>query len=269
MKWIKKDLKEIIEKYLEGNDFHKPLMIIVRTNHGSSNPIVDDCHDWMVEDLKAFWFQESPTYGLGYLSNYKIERIADHPDIQIPIYSDAYKAEVLLYHRWLSQLEPQHLEYVVAISRTLQKPTICLINDYIYDACGKEKQKLSDFNVIFYNGDMSITDWRDWLDFISSKKELLPEIEEFVKNELETVNDSKQSIERCPWLITSSLFPRILVKINANFKIFEHKYGALSSFPREKIIGAGWSIDSKDTGERIADFIEKKNPQPTRTPKYC
>lgn len=78
MKWIKNDLKEIIEKYLEGNDFHKPLMIIVRTNHGSSNPIVDDCHDWMVEDLKAFWFQESPTYGLGYLSNYKIERIADH-----------------------------------------------------------------------------------------------------------------------------------------------------------------------------------------------
>lgn len=99
MKWIKKDLKETIEKYLEGNDFHKPLMIIVRTNHGSSNPIVDDCHDWMVEDLKAFWFQESPMYGLGYLSKYKIERIADHPDIQIPIYSGAYKAEVLLYHR--------------------------------------------------------------------------------------------------------------------------------------------------------------------------
>ena len=124
MKWIKKDLKETIEKYLEGTDFHKPLMIIVRTNHGSSNPIVDDCHDWMVEDLKAFWFQESPMHGLGYLSKYKIERIADHPDIQIPIYSGAYKAEVLLYHRWLSQLEPQHLEYAVTISRTLQKPTI-------------------------------------------------------------------------------------------------------------------------------------------------
>lgn len=105
---------------------------------------------------------------------------------------------------------------------------------------------------------MSITDWRDWLDFISSKKELLPEIEEFVKNELETVNDSTQSIERCPWIITSRLFPRLLERINATYKLYEDEYGALSSFPRKLIISIGWGLDRKETGERIADFIEKE-----------
>ena len=77
MERIKKDLKEIIVKFVEDNDFHKPLMIIVRTNHGSSNPIVDDCRDWMVNNLKAFCFQGSPLHGHRYfVNNDKIERVA-------------------------------------------------------------------------------------------------------------------------------------------------------------------------------------------------
>ena len=155
MGWIKKDLKEIIMNFVEGNDFHKPLMIIVRTrHHGDSNSVVDDCRAWMVENLKAFCFQGSPLHGHKYfVNNDKIERIADHPELlsQTIIPSGADKAEVLLYHRFLQQLEPQYLEYAVALSRKLHKPTVCLINDYIYDACEKEKLELSDFNVIFYN----------------------------------------------------------------------------------------------------------------------
>lgn len=267
MERIKKDLKEIIVKFVEDNDFHKPLMIIVRTNHGSSNPVVDDCRDWMVNNLKAFCFQGSPLHGHRYfVNNDKIERIADHPELlsQTLIPSGADKAHVLLYHRWLQQLEPQYLEYAVAISRTLQKPTVCLINDYEYDACEKEKLELSDFNVLFYNGDMSISYWKDWLDSISSKKELLPEIEEFVKNELETANDSTSSSESGPWIIASKLSPRLIEKIDTLLRIHikcnKEGYISLSSMPRSKIIKCVWSVigfNGKDEGERIADFVEE------------
>ncbi len=166
MKWIKKNLKEIIMNYVKGNDFHKPLMIIVRSKNGSSNPVVDDCRDWMVDNYNTFCFQSSPLHGHEcFANNGRIERISDHPELlsQTVIPLGAEKAQVLLYHRWVQQLEPQYLEYAVAISRTLQKPTICLINDYEYDVYEKEKLELSDFIVLFYNGDMDISDWKDWL----------------------------------------------------------------------------------------------------------
>lgn len=167
MKWINKDLKEIILNYIQKNDFEKPLMIVVTSKQGMSNPVVDDCRDWMIEELSAFSFQGHPLKqgNKHFLNGDKIERIEDHQElldsVLIPIGAD--EAKVLLYHRFIDQLNPQHLEYVVALSRKLHKPTICLMNDY---EIGEGSVNFPDFEVVFYDGDMKQTDWKDWLDWI-------------------------------------------------------------------------------------------------------
>lgn len=168
MKWIKKDLKEIILNYIQKKDFEKPLMIVVTSKHGMSNPVVDDCRDWMIEELNAFSFQGHPLKQGNdhFLNGDKIERIEDHQElldsVLIP-YGVDEKNEVLLYHRGFDQLNPQHLEYVVALCRKLQKPTICLINDY---EVGERSVNFPDFEVVFYDGDMKQTDIEDWLEWI-------------------------------------------------------------------------------------------------------
>ena len=89
-------------------------------------------------------------------------------------------------------------------------------------------------------------------------------IEEFVKNELETANDSTSSSESCPWIIASKLSPRLIEIIDSllrmHIKCNKEGYISLSSMPRSKIIKCVWSVigfNGKDEGERIADFVEE------------
>ena len=156
MERIKNDFKEIILKFIEENDFAKPLMIVFTSKYGSSNPSVDNCGEWLKNTFNVFFIRNNPLYGHDYFINYDtIERIEDHPELQnsAVIPEGADKAQLLIYFRMIDQLNPQHLAYAVALSKWLQKPTICLVNDYYYNGLNKEEEKaiiLSNFVVLFY-----------------------------------------------------------------------------------------------------------------------
>ena len=139
MEWIKKDLKEIIENYINGKNYAKPLMLVVTSDGeiGMSNATVDDCRNWLVENYNTYNTDATP--------------------------EAADKAQVLLYYRWIDQLNSEYLKYAVNLCRKLQKPTICLINDYEYNKYAEGELDLSDFEVVLCNGDMTPTDLENWL----------------------------------------------------------------------------------------------------------
>lgn len=156
MIWImKEDLKEIISNYVAKGKFTKPLMIVATSKHISSNDIVDECKSWISEKYKVYHLQGHP-FKQGnkfFFIDGKTERIIDHPEIlnSVIVPSGAEESQLLLYHRYLEQLDPQHLEYVVALSYKIQKPAICLINDYSYAKYKDEGLNLSSFEICIYD----------------------------------------------------------------------------------------------------------------------
>jgi hypothetical protein len=155
---MKDDLKDVITNYING-EFKKPLMIVVYPEHPgkSSNTIVDECRNWIGETYKKCHIMGHPLkLGNKYcIVDGKMEKISDHPELMNSLilpgeYNE--NTQIFEYYRYVSQLEKEHLEYVVALFNKLKLPCICLINDYNYE---KQKQKgdvdLSDFDVVLYN----------------------------------------------------------------------------------------------------------------------
>lgn len=162
-KHMKDNLKEVISNYING-ELKKPLMIVVYPEHPekSSNSIVDDCRKWIDENYRKCHIMGHPfKQGNKYcIVNGKTEKITDHPELHNSvILPDGYneQTQLFLYYRYESQLEKEHLEYVVALFNKLKLPCICLINDYSYE---KQKQNgnldLSDFDVVLYNNNETI-----------------------------------------------------------------------------------------------------------------
>ena len=135
--FMKEDLKEIISNYLEGNDFEKPLMIVATSKYINSNAIVDECRHWMAEKYKTFH-----TMGHPYKQGGK----------RIVIPQGADDAQIFVYYRYFEQLKEDHLDYIVALSKKMQKPAICLINDYAYVKENGDQLNLSAFDLIIYDG---------------------------------------------------------------------------------------------------------------------
>lgn len=259
MSWIKKDLKEIIMSYIEKGDFTKPLMIVAINKNGSSNPVVDDCRSWMKEELNAFIFQGHPLQGHNHLLiDGKVEAIQDHPELldSTLIPSGAEKAPVLIYHRYLQQMELQYLEYVIALGRMLEKPIVCLINDYCYDEYKEKKinYNLSDFEMVMFNCEMTKSDWDDWLEWCSEQKKIIPEIIAFVKKEIAEYNDPQKT----PWIVTQGVSPRQFITLNSCFLNERKGYKTLSSGPKEDLISIVWAcfgFRGRDISSRFADFV--------------
>ena len=147
MKWIKKDLKEIIENYINGKNYAKPLMLVVTSDsdNGIPNLYVDDVRHWIME-----------TYDTRHIDTNSMAELLD----AIP--EEAGKAEILLYYPSWNQLNSEYLKYAVNVCRKLQKPTIWLINDYDFNKYSEEESNISDFEVVLCNGDTTPTDWEDW-----------------------------------------------------------------------------------------------------------
>ena len=180
-------MEEPIVNFLESNDYDKPLMVVVRCKYGSSNSTVDACRKWLEENYHAYHFDGSMG---GLVDEYQLLG-----KLYIPHGADEQQVKVLLYNRLLEQLEPKYLKYSVALCRTLQKPTICLVNDYCNDRYDEKDLDLSNYRVMYYDGDMSISDWEDWLDWNSKQTEELrvsPEIFAFVNYELISLVSTKK-----------------------------------------------------------------------------
>lgn len=152
------------------------IIVIYKTNYKSnkyssiynnnSNLALDACRHWMVDELKAYWFQDNPLRGHTYFIDVdgQHKRVDDHPELLEAIPKGADHSPVLLYYSYYEQLDPQKLKYAVALGRKLQKPTICLINDYVYNESNKENLNLSDFDVVFYDASYNPKYWKDWLE---------------------------------------------------------------------------------------------------------
>ncbi len=154
--FMKEDLKEIISNYLEGNDFEKPLMIVATSKYINSNAIVDECRHWMAEKYKTFHTMGHPYKqgGKRIVINGQVELLADHPELlnSVVVPQGADDAQIFVYYRYDEQLKEDHLDYIVALSKKMQKPAICLINDYAYVKENGDQLNLSAFDLIIYDG---------------------------------------------------------------------------------------------------------------------
>ena len=168
MKTVKlSELDQLIQKYCSQKVFTKPLMLWFARNHtldevkAELTNLTDHRHDTIT-------LQDHPSRGRhrivpdGEIVTNNSGRVEILNNDHLPeSYSDRTKR--IVYHSYGKQLEMETMEYCVYQLRKLQKPFICLVNDF---SAGKEwairQDDLEKYFDQYFVLERTYEEWREW-----------------------------------------------------------------------------------------------------------